>query len=246
MIDGKRFICIIPARGGSKGLPGKNIMPIGGAPMIAHAIGKALAAAALDRVIVSTDNPAIAAVAKEHGAEVPFLRDAALARCDTPMVPVITDVLERMEACGERYDYALMLQANSPLLRGEQITEVAEKIVRQGLDVVFTVTPAAHPPQWTIRLTDDGPAFSFLDLNQNAGERRQEQELLYRSTGAIFAVRSEYLMSNTATARLCLPVAGQRSGVVVTDPLSAVDVDTELDYLLAQTIFRRETTRPNL
>lgn len=245
MIDDKRFICIIPARGGSQGLPGKNIMPIGGAPMIAHAIAKGLASGALDRVLVSTDDPAIARVAREHGAEVPFLRDAALARSDTPMVPVIIDVLERLAACGEHYDYALMLQANSPLLLGEQIDEVARKIVREDLDVVFTVAEVPHPPQWTIRLGEDGPSFAFMDLTQEAGERRQEQEQLYRSTGAIFAVRTKYLMRNSATARLCLPVAGQRSGVVVTDPRSAVDIDTELDFLLAETIFQRQA-RPSL
>lgn len=237
MIDGKRFICIIPARGGSQGLPGKNIMPVGGLPMIAHAIEKALSVGTMDRVLVTTDDPAIAAVSREYGAEVPFLRSPELARSETPMVPVILDALER---AGESYHYALMLQANSPLLRPEQITEVAEKIVREELDVVFTVSEASHPPQWTIRLQGGAPSFAFTDMRRQVGERRQEQETLYRSTGAVYAVAVDYLTNNIATARLCLPLAGQRSGVVVTDPLSAVDVDTELDYLLAETIFTRQ------
>ena len=239
MLEGRKIICIIPARGGSVGLPGKNIRPVAGKPMIAHAIEKALSVREIDRVIVSTDSETIAEVARSHGADVPFLRDAALARSDTPMTPVIIDALSRVEAEGEYYDYAVMLQANSPLLRSEEILAVTQKIVTESHDVVFTVCEVGHPPQWTLHLRPDGPAFAFHDMCDTSGDRRQDLDVLYRSTGAVYAVSIPYLFGNPATARLCLPAPGQRSAVVVTDCFSSVDIDTELDLLLAKAIFAK-------
>lgn len=219
------------------GVPGKNIRPLGGRPLIAHAIGKALAAPALDRVVVSTDDPAIAAAARLAGAEVPFMREARLARGDTPMVPVILDALDRLEALGDRYDVALMLQANSPLLTVGQIEEVAQRLVGDGLDVVFTVCEASHPPQWSLRLEGAAPAFAYP--GDAEGDRRQDKETLFRSTGAVYAVAVPFLRSHPDTARLCLPAPGQRSAVVVTDPESAVDIDSELDLLVAEMLYQR-------
>lgn len=245
MIGNKKVICIIPARGGSEGLPGKNIRRIAGKPMIAHAIEKALSIRDFDQVVVSTDDPQISQVAKEWGASVPFLRDESLARSDTPMVPVILDVLFRLKASGDCFDYAVMLQANSPLLMRDDILLLANRLIREQLDVVFTVTEASHPPQWTIELDSGVPNFAFHGICNTDGDRRQEHKTLYRSTGAIYGVNVEYLFRNSKTARLCLPANGQRSLAIVTDCFSAVDIDTELDFILAEAIFARLTEGGN-
>ena len=241
MYSGKKIVCIIAARGGSAGLPGKNIMPIGGKPMIAHAIEKARYNRFIDRVIVSTDSQEIAKVAEDWGAEIPFLRDPSLAQSTTPMPPVIIDVLDRLNAIGSRFDVAVMLQANSPLLAATDIDRVISDLIDRDMDVVFTVCEAGHPPQWSIRLREGTPSFAFIDETSTIGERRQEQETLYRSTGAIYAVRVPFLYQHGNNVRLCLPMAEQRSGVVVTDPLSAVDIDTELDFLVAEALFTRRS-----
>lgn len=239
MLDGKRILCLVPARGGSTGLPGKNIRPIGGIPMIGHAITKALAVEQIDDVVVSTDSPEIARVAAGFGAEIPFLRPAELARSETPMVPVVLHALDALEAAGRKFDILVALQANSPLLTEAQIREVLRAICGGGLDVAFTVTEAGHPPQWTLRLEGRDPSFAFEACQSTKGDSRQEQSTLYRSTGAVWACDIAYLRANASTARLCLPAPGQRAAAIRTDPLTAVDIDDEIDFLLAEAIFAR-------
>lgn len=238
MYKGRQVLCIIPARGGSVGLPGKNIRLFGGLPMLAHNIGKARKLPEIDRLLVSTDSAEIAAVARQYGAEVPFLRDPSLAASDTPMAPVVVDAVERVIAAGAQVDIALMLQANSPLLRPSDILRVLDTLVDNDLDVVFTVAEASHPPQWSLCLDGGRPEFAFQGPESSIGFRRQDQETLYRSTGAVFAVAADYLLGNRERVRLCLPAEGQRSGVVVTDRLSAMDIDTEDDFRIAEAILQ--------
>lgn len=240
MIADKKILAIIPARGGSKGLPDKNIKVINGKPMIAHSIEKAFAVPGIDRLIVSTDDENIAKVAREYGVEVPFLRNPQLARSDTPMTPVIIDAVQKVQNENGPYDYALMLQANSPLTRVQDISAVMHKIISCKLDVVFTVSEATHPPQWTLRIDEGAPKFAFLDEKVNIGERRQDQETLYRSTGAVYSVYIPYLLNNKVGARLCLPAPNQKTGVIVSDIYSSIDIDNELDFYLTETIINQK------
>lgn len=235
MYKGKKILALIPARGRSVGLPRKNIKMLGNKPMIAYAIQKALFIKTIDRVIVTTEDPEIADIAKTYGAEVPFLRDPMLAQNDTPMLAVIIDAINHIDS-GQHFDYAIMLQANSPLTRLSDIVTVIEKITENDVDVVFTVTKASHPPQWSLTLEKDSPRFAFLGTDERIGVRRQDEDVLYRSTGAVFAVRVDYLLKNQEKARLCLPSLGQRTAVVITDNISSIDIDNELDFFLAETI----------
>jgi N-acylneuraminate cytidylyltransferase len=164
------------------------------------------------------------------------MRDAQLARSETPMVPVIIDAIQRVQQTDGPYDCALMLQANSPLSRIEDIEAVLYKITSGECDVVFTVSEVSHPPQWTITVENGRPDFAFVDVQSAIGERRQDQKPLFRSTGAIYAINVRYLFSHADSARLCLPAAGQRSGVVITDVYSSTDIDSELDFFVAETI----------
>lgn len=230
-----RILALIPARGGSERLPNKNIKLFNGKPMIAHCICKAIAMSEVDSVVVSTDSPEIAEIATHFGAQVPFLRDAALARKDTPFVAVVEDAIERLQALYD-YDYILLLQANSPLTEIEDMRAVVRRIVDKDLDVVFTITPASHPPQWSLRVNDERPSFAFWKDDDRKLDRSQDQETLYRSTGAAVAFNIIYFTRHTDTLRLCFSARNQRTEVVITNPLSAVDIDTELDYLLASAI----------
>lgn len=180
-------------------------------------------------------------MSREYGAEVPFMRSPDLARADTPMVPVIIDALTRVQAEGQAFEYALMVQANSPLLHPKDILAVARKILTDDWDVVFTVTEAGHPPQWSLRLDGEAAEFAFLQSTDDVGNRRQDQVRLYRSTGGAFAVRTRYLIDHPTTARLCLPAPGQRSGTVVIDSCSAIDIDGEFDYVMAQSLYANGT-----
>lgn len=240
MFLNKKIIAIVPARGGSVGLPDKNIKIINGKPMIAHSLEKALKVKELDKLIVSTDDKKIAGIAKKYGAAVPFLRDKMLARNDTPMNEVILDAISKMRDAGEEYDYAIMLQANSPLIRIEDIHSVLRKIIKEKLDVVFTVAEIHHPPQWALKVKDNDVKFAFLKDRGKKIVQRQKEEVLYRSTGAVYAVRISYLLNKRSKTRLCLPATGQRTGAVITDMFSSVDIDNELDFYLADTIFKLE------
>jgi len=243
MYNDKKILTLIPARGGSERLPNKNIKIFDDKPMIAHCISKALAMSEVDSVVVSTDSPKIAEVATHFGAQVPFLRDAALAQKDTPFVLVVKDAIERLQAY-KLYDYILLLQANSPLTEIEDMQAVVHKVVDKDLDVVFTVTQASHPPQWSLRVKDGRPSFAFWQDDDRKLDRSQDQEVLYRSTGAAMTFNIAYFLQNMDTLRLCFGARNQRTEVVITDPLSAVDIDTKLDYLLATTILsdRSRTT----
>lgn len=240
MYKGRRILCIIPARGGSRGLPGKNIKRIAGKPMISHSIGKALRIKEIDKLIVTTDDEEIAQVSMDSGAEVPFIRNANLATEKAPIVPVLIDAIDRCEALWGKFDIALMLQANSPLTRQADIFSVIHSIIWEDLDCVFTVTPASHPPQWSLRIKLGRPEFAVIPDHGQAIERRQDEEPLYRSTGAAFALKISALREKGTSFRPCLPARGQSCGVVITDESSAIDIDSELDFYLAETIFETQ------
>jgi len=207
--------------------------------MIGHAISKALSVPEIDAVVVSTDSAEIAEVAAASGAEVPFLRPGELARSETPMVPVLVHALDALSSAGREFDVLIALQANSPLLEVLQIRQVLERICRGDVDVAFTVTDAGHPPQWTLRIDGETPSFAFESCVSTKGDSRQEQAPLCRSTGAVWAVDVRYLRSHADSVRVCLPATGQRSAAIMTDPLTAVDIDNEIDFLLAEAIFAR-------
>jgi CMP-N,N'-diacetyllegionaminic acid synthase len=241
MYKNKKILGIIPARGGSKGLPGKNIKEFCGKPLIAWSIEKAKNCEYIDRLIISTDSQEIADVAANFGAEVPFLRENELAEDSTPMVPVIVDAVSRLKS--ENYDYAVMLQANSPLTRSFVIDEAIKKLIDEDLDVVFTVCPVDHPPQWVLKVENSTPSFAFMNNDNKTIVRRQDEATLYRSTAAVFAVKISTLLANQDTIRLALPSTSQKSGVIITDTYSSVDIDTELEFYLAETIFQKNLIR---
>jgi len=237
MINSKRFLGIVPARGSSTRLENKNIRYLNGQPIISYILQQAQAIQEIDRLIVSSNDTEIANISKEWGAEVPFIRSDELAQDDTPMLPVVIDAIEKLESEGDYYDYVCILQANSPLTQSKDILRAMQTCLKSKANVVFSVCECSHPPQWTLRLTEAKcPQFSFIeDCGQTFG-RTQDQELLYRSTGAIYVAEVSYLKGNPINARLALPCVSQNSFVIITDPMHSVDIDTELELLLAEVL----------
>ncbi len=229
-----RVLGIVPARGGSKGIPGKNLADLGGRPLIAHTIAAALAARRLTRTIVTTDSEEIAQAARDAGADVPFLRPAELATDTARAVPVMQHALTAVEAAEQaRYDAIVMLQPTSPFRRAADIDGALELLERTGADAVISVTDVGdkHPARMKIlegdRLVD--PPYCEEVENQ---PRQQLPPLVIRN-GAIYATRRDVILGGSFKGRDC------RAWVM--DAAHSVNIDAELDLYLARWLL--ETSR---
>lgn len=155
----KKVLGIIPARGGSKGIPGKNIKPFAGKPLIAWSIEALRESRVCDRIIVSTDDDGIAAVAKEYGAEVPFMRPHDLAGDDTPTLPVLAHAIQWLKD-NENYqpDAVLLVQATSPGVKPVHFQESVELFFSSGADSVMSMipVPSQYSPHWQFSMASDG------------------------------------------------------------------------------------------
>lgn len=187
-------LAIIPARGNSKGVAGKNLTLLASRPLIAHTIAAACQARRLGRIILSTDSEPIAEVARDCGAAVPFIRPAELARDDTPTIPVLVHAVQWL-AEHEAYepDYVMCLQPTSPFRAAEDIDRAIDLAEQRKADSVVSVTEPDHPPHWMRRIDDEGRLHAFID-SQLAIARRQEQPTAYALNGAIYLVRRQVLI----------------------------------------------------
>ncbi len=225
-----RCLAIIPARGGSKGIPLKNIVPLGGKPLIAHTIEAAKMASSIQRVVVSTESQEIAQVARQYGAEVPFLRPAELARDDTPTLPVIQHVLAELQASeGIKPEIIVLLQPTSPLRSAEDIDRAVKQLEETGADSVVSLCVAQHHPAWMKRVDGD----RVLPFLENAPEytRRQDMPTVYRLNGAIYVTRRRILLEQNR-------ILGPDTRALIMDAESSVDIDTPFDLKLASLIMR--------
>ena len=179
------------ARGGSKGLPGKNLRPLAGKPLIAYTIEAAQASGALDRLILSTDDAAIAEAGRALGCDVPFLRPAELARDDTPHLPVIQHAVRWMdEHAGYQPDAVMILQPTSPLRRPVDILASIELLERSGADSALSVSavPSHLHPMRTLRVDETGAAVLFVtgEPVRRRINRRQDLPAAWVMNGAIY------------------------------------------------------------
>ncbi len=189
-----RVLGVVPARGGSKGVPRKNLAPVGGVPLVVHALRHGAAARTLARTVVSTDDAEIAAVARAAGGDVPFLRPAELARDDTPTLPVLLHALAALEAAGDaRYEYVCILQPTNPLRRPEDVDACVELALATGADSVVTVCPAPHPAK--LKRIVDGRLVPYV-VEETEGARRQDLGApAWRRNGAVYVIRRKVLAS---------------------------------------------------
>lgn len=226
---------IIPARGGSKSVPRKNLYPLSGKPLIAYTILVAKEAKSLDRLIVSTDDPEIAEVARSYGAEVPFLRPAEIASDDTPDLPVFQHALQALWET-ERYrpDVLVHLRPTQPFRTPREIDEVVDLLLGTGADCVKSVRPVTDHPHKMYRLAGN-LLVPYLDteFRRRVGPDypRQRLEPLYLSAGVVDAVRREVVEAGSTE--------GDRVVAYFTDPARYVNLDAPSDFEAAEAMLSR-------
>lgn len=222
-------VALIPARGGSKGIPRKNLAVVAGKPLIVFTLEAARAAATVTRVVCSTDSEEIADVARAHGAEVPFLRPPALAADDSPMLDVVRHADREL---GEP-DVIVVLQPTSPLRRPEDIDAAVELLQSSGADVVVSVVAVPHrfAPESLMRFDGD----RVVPLSADVATRRQDKETLWARNGpAVLALHPERLRAGGEL------YGGDCRGYVMQERES-IDVDTPFDLELAQLLLGGDT-----
>ena len=225
-------LAVIPVRAGSKGLPGKNLAPLAGRPLLAWTIDAARASQSVARVVVSTDSQEIAAVARGCGAEAPFMRPAALATDDAASIDVVLHAacwLEKSE--GYRPDAIMELHATSPLRTATDIDEAAALCAHPPVDAVVSVTPVgSHHPCWMQYLDSSGCLRPFVAQGPMA-QRRQDLPALYTLNGAIYVARRAWLLEHRTW------FAPRTRGYVM-PPERSVDIDSPWDLHIADLVLR--------
>ena len=228
-------LAVIPARGGSKGVPRKNIRPVCGKPLIAYTIEAALAARHLFyRVIVSTDDEEIASVSRHYGAEVPFLRPAELAGDRVPMVPVLQHAVLFVEQQDNvRLDWVCLLQPTDPFRTVEDIEEALRLAQAGGCDSVISVVQVFSVHPILMKRIEDGRLLPYC-IEEKEGTRRQDyQPPAYMRNGAIYLTRRDVLMERGS-------IWGDVIRPYIMPPERSVSVDSELDLKLVELLMREQ------
>ncbi len=234
MINGKSVIAIVPARGGSKGLPEKNIKELAGKPLIAWTIEAAQRSRYVDRIIVSTDDDEIADVSKRFGAEVPFKRPAELAEDSAKMIEVVINCVRFLEAEDQPRDIIALLQPTSPLRTTGDIDGAIEFFSDRKAQVVVGVTECKYYPEWTGKLAADLNMKDFIDVKAR-GKNRQDLGAYYRLSGSIFLANSEYIDKYRDWY-------GPGTFAYVVEKEHSVDIDDQFDLKFAEFILKESST----
>jgi len=222
-------IGVIPARAGSKGLPGKNVKLIRGKPMIAHVITAALEAECLDRVVVSTDGDEIAAVAREYGAEV-VRRPEEIAGDTAPIEASLRHVVRHLESTeGIEAGAVVLMQANVPIRRRGAVDEVVRKLATSDCDSVVSVYGVNQRPEW-MKKEEEGRLVPFMQCEHF---RRQLLPSLYLLDGAVMAVRTPVLMATEGVSGVHVYL-GAKVGFVEFDRIYSMDVDSPEDFAIVE------------
>lgn len=231
-----RAVALICARAGSKGIPGKNLAEIGGQSLIARAVHAARGVAGIDRVIVSTDGEAIAAAAREAGAEVPFMRPAELAADTSPEWFVWRHALEYLRSTtGSFPDALVVVPATAPLRESVDVAECLALFERERPDMVITVTNARRNPYFNMVTTDADGAAHLVMQPPTGVVRRQDAPPMFDMATVAYVAKPEFVM----TARGMFE--GRVRAVVIPDE-RAIDIDDPLDLVVARAIFAARIT----
>jgi N-acylneuraminate cytidylyltransferase len=224
-----RVLGVVPARGGSKGIPGKNVAPLAGRPLLAWTADAALRARRLTRVVLSTDDAGIAEVGRALGLDVPFLRPGSLAQDDTPTLPVL---LHALDALPEPYDAVFILQPTNPLRRAADIDGAVDLLYRTGADSVIGFTDAGerHPARMKA-LDADGRVQNPPFAEAFEGQRRQDLPRYWLRDGSVYVTRTATLRAGSLAGADC------RAWIIPRE--RAVAIDEPFDLWLAEQLLKR-------
>jgi CMP-N-acetylneuraminic acid synthetase len=226
MRNSLRVVCVIPARSGSKGVPGKNVRMLGGKPLIAHSVEHALQSRYVDRVIVSTDGEDIARAAREAGAEVPFERPSALSGDTVSTIDVLLHAMRWLkEEDDYTFDLLVLLHATAPLRTPEDVDACIDLLIAEGADSVFSVSEAHSNPYFNMVELDAGGVPHLV--KQAAYASRQEAPPVYVLNSSIYVWRRKALDARPS-------VIMSNSRIYVMPRERSVDIDEELDFRLAE------------
>ncbi|WP_223473512.1 pseudaminic acid cytidylyltransferase [Pseudomonas sp. BF-B-27] len=229
-------LAVIPARGGSKRIPRKNIKLFCGKPMIAWSIEAALTSACFDEIIVSTDDIEIAEVARQYGASVPFMRPAELSDDYTGTIPVISHAIEWLNGKGHRIDQVCCLYATAPFVSPEDIRQGLDILTEKGCDYAFSVTSYAFPIQRAIRINAESRVEMFIPEHFNS--RSQDLEEAWHDAGQFYWGQSDAWVSKKMFfTPNSAPVQLARHRVQ--------DIDTPEDWLRAEWMFKAMQAQTN-
>ena len=232
MYKGKTVLGLIPARGGSKGLPRKNIKLLLGKPLIAWTIEQALASKYLDRVVVSTNDKEIAEISKKYGADVPFMRPKELAVDKARGIDVVLHTIDWLKENDKQkqYDLLMLLQPTSPLRITEDIDKAIELLFLKEAKAIVSVCEVDHHPLWANTLPEDGCMKNFI-RQEIMNKNRQELLIFYRLNGAIYLAYCKYIEQ-------CRSFIGKDTFAYIMPKCKSMDIDNEVDFKLAQILMK--------
>lgn len=225
MIGRRTVLAVIAARGGSKGLPGKNVADLGGRPVIAWSVAAGQTSRYIDRLILSSDDPEIIAAARNVGCEVPFRRPARFA---TDRADIYGVLFHALDFCDQSFDYVVLLQASSPLRTTADIDACIELCYKSEAPAVVSMCIATKPPHWMYTLNRKNQLCPIFKSARKS-ERRQALPAAYLPNGAVYVARTKWLRKHRNFVS-----AGTRAYVMPAE--RSIDIDTPLDLLLARAI----------
>ncbi len=227
--DNKKIIAVIPARGGSKGIPRKNIKPLLGKPLIGWTIDEAEKSKYIDRCIVSTEDKEIAKQTVACGGEVPFLRPFELAQDDTPSIDVVLHVLDKLPG----YEYVVLLQPTSPLRSAEDIDGAIEFCLERGVASCVSVMEAEHSPYWMYRLDTENLMHPLLKIPSEKSYQRQKLPKAYQLNGAVYVAKTEFVQQKRSF------IGEETLGYVMPSERSW-DIDTMMDFEYVEMLIQKQ------
>lgn len=225
MIEGKRVLALIPARGGSKGIKDKNITPLCGKPLIAYSVLAAKNSRYIDDVVVTTDSERIAETAKAYGAEVPFLRPAELASDTAKTIDAVLHAVKWLEDHQKSYDLLVLLQPTQPLRRTEDIDGAIELCIQRDMQDVVSVKEVSEHPILMRTIDEKGELQNVLSMQSTV--RRQDMPQYYLVDGSVYVNRIETLSESTSFNDNPIPY--------IMDAKYSVDIDEPSDLEQAET-----------
>ncbi|UWZ97347.1 acylneuraminate cytidylyltransferase family protein [Vibrio splendidus] len=234
MINGKKVLAVIPARGGSKGLPRKNVRDLCGTPLIGWPIKAALNSKYVDRVVVTTDDKNIAEVAKNEGAEVPFLRPARFATDESPSSEAILHAIDFCET-KEKYEYVVLLEPTSPLTESQDVDAALEMLSASGSSAIVGIADVADShPEFCVQKLGNGKITKYGEAGFSMPKRRQDLDTVYAFDGTLY-------ISEIGTYKKHQTFYHENTIGYISKPWKKYEVDSLIDFFVIEAMMKNIT-----
>jgi len=230
MYNNNKILGIIPARGGSKGVPRKNLRELAGKPLLAWTIEAAKSSCLIDRVILSSEDDEIIKTARQYGLDVPFKRPESLALDETPGVEPVLHAMKELESDG--YSHIVLLQPTSPLRKAEDIDEAIRLCLETKAPSCVSVCRSAHPPWWMFRIDVNNRLMPIMDA-EALPLRRQDAPVAYQLNGSVYVAECDFLKQSKG-------FISPDTVAYVMPPERSLDIDTEIDLAIAEMILKSQ------